>query len=124
MAIPDSILGKNGPLNEEEWAAMKQHPVLAKKMLSSIKYLGSALEIPYSHHERWDGSGYPLGLKGENIPLAARIFAVVDVFDALTSDRPYRPRWTREAALGHLQSNAGILFDEKVVAALMEAISP
>jgi PAS domain S-box-containing protein len=118
MGIPDSILLKPGPLTEEEWVVMKQHPVYAKEMLSPIPFLNPALDIPYSHHERWDGSGYPLGLKGESIPLAARIFAVVDVWDALTSDRPYRKRWSREKTLEYILSHTGILFDPIVVTAL------
>jgi HD-GYP domain-containing protein (c-di-GMP phosphodiesterase class II) len=118
MGIPDSILLKPGPLTEEEWIVMKQHPVYAKEMLSPIPFLNPALDIPYSHHERWDGSGYPLGLKGESIPLAARIFAVVDVWDALTSDRPYRKRWSREKTLEYILSHTGILFDPIVVTAL------
>ncbi|MRR13393.1 HD domain-containing protein, partial [bacterium] len=94
MAVPDSILRKPGSLTEEEWAVMRRHPEYARTFLSQIEYLEPALDIPYSHHERWNGSGYPQGLKGEDIPLPARIFAVIDVFDALTSDRPYRKAWT------------------------------
>lgn len=88
--IPDAVLNKPGKLNDEEWDMVRRHPQFAYDMLSSIKYLQPALDIPYCHHEKWDGSGYPRGLKGEEIPLAARIFAVVDVWDALISDRPYR----------------------------------
>jgi len=95
MAIPDSILRKSGPLNAEETAVMNRHPEFAFKMLSGIAFVRSALDIPYCHHEHWDGTGYPRGLTGEAIPLAARIFAVVDVWDALTSDRPYRKAWSR-----------------------------
>jgi putative two-component system response regulator len=91
-------------------------------MLSMIAYLQPALEIPYSHHERWNGSGYPRGLEGEEIPLAARIFAVVDVWDALTSDRPYRKAWTREAAREYLEQNKGILFDPRVVDVFLRLI--
>ena len=90
MGIPDSVLLKPGPLTEEEWKIMRKHPVYANELLSPIAYLRPALDIPYCHHEKWDGTGYPRGLKGEQIPLAARIFAVVDVWDALRSDRPYR----------------------------------
>jgi PAS domain S-box-containing protein len=115
MAIPDQILLKNGPLSPEEWAIMRQHPLFAYRLLQSIPYLRPALEIPYSHHERWDGSGYPEGLKGEEIPLSARIFAVVDVWDALTSERPYKPAWGAEATRQFLLDNAGKLFDPKVV---------
>ncbi len=90
MGVPDSIIHKPGPLDEEEWVIIRQHPVYAYNFLSQIDYLKPALDIPYCHHEKWDGSGYPRGLKGEQIPLPARIFAVVDVWDALGSDRPYR----------------------------------
>ena len=92
MAIPDEILQKPGPLNEVEWEKMRQHPQYAYDMLSPITYLRPALDIPFCHHERWDGSGYPRGLKGEEIPLAARLFSIVDVWDALCSDRPYRKK--------------------------------
>ena len=115
MGIPDSILQKAGPLNENEWELMKKHPTYAYSMLSDIQYLKNALDIPYSHHEKWDGSGYPRGLEGSQIPLAARIFAVVDVWDALTSDRPYRPAWTPEKALRYIQEQAGKHFDPQVV---------
>ena len=91
----------------------------AHELLSPIPYLRPALDIPYSHHEKWDGSGYPRGLKGEGIPLAARIFAVVDVWDALTSDRPYRPAWTRKRALQYIRGQAGAHFDPKVVEAFL-----
>ena len=116
MGIPDSILLKPGPLTEAEWEIMRRHPVYAYDLLSPIAYLRPALDIPYCHHEKWDGTGYPRGLRGEQIPLAARIFAVVDVLDALTSDRPYRPRWPREQALGHIYEQAGKHFDPAVVA--------
>lgn len=115
MGIPDNILLKPGPLTSDEWVIMKQHPLYAFRMLSKIPFLTPALDIPYCHHERWNGSGYPRGLTGENIPLAARIFAIVDVWDALISDRPYRPAWTNEAALNYIHENAGILFDSAVV---------
>ncbi len=116
MGVPDHVLLKPGPLTDEEWVLMKQHPDFAYELLLPIEFLRSALDIPYSHHERWDGSGYPRGLKGEEIPLSARIFAVVDVYDALTSDRPYRPAWERSRALDYLRENAGVLFDPRVVA--------
>lgn len=115
MAVPDSILRKRDKLTEAEWDTMRKHPEYAHSLLSNIGYLAAALEIPYCHHERWNGSGYPRGLKGAEIPLAARIFAVADVYDALTSDRPYRPGWTQEAALDHIRSRAGIDFDPAVV---------
>lgn len=120
IAIPDAILLKPGPLTEEEWAVMKMHPIYAYQWLSGIPFLRKALEIPYAHHERWDGSGYPRGLKGEAIPLSARIFAVVDVYDALTSDRPYRKAGPREKALAYLREEAGRLFDPEVVRAFLE----
>jgi PAS domain S-box-containing protein len=123
MGIPDRILHKPGPLDEEEWAIMRQHPVSAYRLLKPIEYLNKALDIPYGHHERWDGSGYPQGLKREDIPISARIFAVVDVWDALSSDRPYRIAWPQEKVFGYLQENAGILFDPAVVEAFLELIS-
>jgi putative nucleotidyltransferase with HDIG domain len=119
MVVPDAILHKVGPLTEEEWAVMRQHPVNGRDFLKRIEYLAPALDIPYCHHERWDGSGYPRGISGEAIPLAARLFAVVDAFDALTSDRPYRPAWSRQQALDYIQAEAGTLFDPKVVAAFV-----
>ena len=115
MGIPDNILLKPGPLTDEEWVIMRNHPRLSFNMLSPIQYLRSALDIPYCHHEKWDGTGYPRGLKGEQIPLAARIFALADVWDALLSDRPYRPAWTVKKTLAHIQSQTGQHFDPKVV---------
>jgi putative nucleotidyltransferase with HDIG domain len=115
MGVPDGILLKPSALTEEEWVAMKKHPVFAYEMLAPIHYLRLALDIPYCHHEKWDGSGYPRGLTGEQIPLTARIFAVVDVWDALTSDRPYRPAWTEEKALEYIRASAGTHFDPQVV---------
>ena len=101
---------------------MKRHTMYAYQLLSPIDFLRPALEIPYCHHERWDGGGYPRGLSGEEIPLAARIFAVVDVFDALTSDRPYRPAWPRERALSHIRPESGRHFDPAVVTAFFEVV--
>jgi GAF domain-containing protein len=121
MGIPDSILQKPGPLTPEEWALMKKHPVFAYDLLYPVEYLRTALDIPYCHHERWDGSGYPRGLTGEQIPLAARIFAVVDVWDALTSNRPYREAWSIEKAAAYLRENAGTHFDPQVVRAFFDA---
>jgi response regulator RpfG family c-di-GMP phosphodiesterase len=115
MGIPDSILQKPGPLTDEEWEIVHQHPVYAYELLSPIVHLRPALDIPYCHHEKWDGSGYPRGIAGEEIPLAARIFAVVDVWDALTSERPYRPAWTEEKAVEYIRDQAGKHFDPKVV---------
>ncbi|GAB4482706.1 MAG: hypothetical protein Kow0088_25660 [Anaerolineales bacterium] len=115
MGIPDAILFKAGPLNDEEWKIIRQHPRYAHDLLASISYLRPALDIPYCHHEKWDGSGYPRGLKGEEIPLSARIFAVIDVWDALTSDRPYRKAWSQTQALEYIRQQAGKHFDPKVV---------
>ncbi|MBL8055618.1 MAG: PAS domain S-box protein, partial [Anaerolineales bacterium] len=115
MGVPDGILLKPGPLTAEEWVVMRQHPQYAHDMLAPIAFLRPALEIPYCHHEKWDGSGYPRGLAGEAIPLAARIFAVVDVWDALNSDRPYRPAWPAERIRAHIRGEAGRHFDPRVV---------
>lgn len=120
MAIPDSILLKPGELNAGEWTVMREHPQLAYEMLAPIPYLNPALEIPYCHHERWDGSGYPRGLRGEEIPFVARIFAVVDVWDALLSDRPYRPGLAEPQVRAYLQAESGKLFDPRVIRAFLE----
>lgn len=122
MGIPDNILRKAGELSDDEWAMMRQHPQLAYEMLSPIAYLLPALDIPYCHHEKWDGTGYPRGLKGEEIPLVARIFAVVDVYDALTSDRPYRPAWTKNKAIKYIRQQAGSQFDPSVVDVFLSLI--
>lgn len=123
IGVPDSILSKPGPVSEIEMAVMRQHPEQAFRMLSDIEFLRPALEIPYCHHEHWDGSGYPRGLQGEQIPLAARIFAVVDVWDALTSDRPYRKAWPEQEALEYIQQQAGINFDPRIVKIFVENIA-
>ncbi|MBM3150772.1 MAG: response regulator [Chloroflexi bacterium] len=115
MAIPDSILLNEGKLSEAEWRIMRLHPIYAHEWLSSIEYLRPALEIPYHHHERWDGGGYPLGLQGEEIPLAARCFAIADVWDALLSERPYKSAWVTEEALDYIRANAGQRFDPSIV---------
>ncbi len=122
IAVPDAILHKAGPLSEEEWKIMRRHPQYAHEILSPIAYLRPALDIPYCHHERWDGSGYPRRLKGEEIPLPARIFAVADVWDALTSDRPYRKAWPREKAIEYIRQQAGKHFDPEVVQIFLEII--
>ena len=122
MGLPDSVLLKKGPLSSEEEAVMKTHPQLAYDMLVSIPYLRNALDIPYYHHEKWNGTGYPHGLKGEEIPLAARIFAVVDVWDAVICDRPYREAWTQEDAISYIKDQSGIHFDPKVVEKFLEII--
>ena len=122
IAIEDAILGKPGPLNEEEWVQMRRHPEIAVQMLSHIPFLKDCLEIPYSHHEKWDGSGYPRGIAGEEIPMPARIFAMVDVWDALRSNRPYRNAWTHEKALDYIATNAGKHFDPGLVEMFIEMI--
>ena len=114
IAIPDAILLKPGKLNSDEMALMQQHPNFAYELLHPIDYLRPALDIPYCHHEKWDGSGYPRGLKGEEIPIAARIFAIVDVYDALTSDRPYRSAWSKQETLEHISEQRGKHFDPQV----------
>jgi putative two-component system response regulator len=115
IGIPDAILHKPNELSEAEWEIMRRHPQFAYDMLHPIEYLRPALDIPYSHHEKWDGSGYPRGLRGEEIPLAARLFAVIDVWDALTSDRPYRPAWSKQEALTYIREQSGQHFDPRVV---------
>jgi PAS domain S-box-containing protein len=122
VAIPDGILLKPGPLTDEEWAIMRRHPLIAMELLSPISHLTPALAIPRSHHERWDGAGYPDGLAGENIPLAARIFAVVDVYDALTSDRPYRSAWSPTEAVDYIRGESGRHFDPRVISAFLEMV--
>jgi len=122
MGIPDHILLKKGALSSEEWAVMRKHPTYAFELLFPVGFLRPALDIPYSHHERWDGNGYPRSLAGEQIPRSARIFAVVDVFDALSSDRPYRKGWAQDKVLSHLRQGAGSQFDPLVVAAFLELI--
>jgi HD-GYP domain-containing protein (c-di-GMP phosphodiesterase class II) len=101
---------------------MRRHPQYAQDLLSPIEYLRQAMDIPCHHHERWDGSGYPLGLKGEEIPLPARLFAVVDVFDALNSDRPYRSAWSKQAALDYLREGAGTLFDPTITTTFLKLV--
>jgi HD-GYP domain-containing protein (c-di-GMP phosphodiesterase class II) len=120
LGIPDEILLKPGKLTPEEWTVMRRHPQFAFDMLQSIEYLKPALDIPYCHHEKWDGSGYPNGLKSNEIPLAARIFAVVDVWDALSSDRPYRSSWPEERVMDYIQEQAGQHFDPAVVEAFLD----
>jgi putative nucleotidyltransferase with HDIG domain len=122
MGIPDHILLKPGKLTDEEWQIMRQHPTYAYELLSPISYLNPALDIPYCHHEKWDGSGYPRGLKGDRIPLAARIFAVVDVWDALSSDRAYRPALPAAEVREHIRAGAGTHFDPEVVRAFLEIV--
>ena len=115
MGVPDHILLKADELTDKEWETMRKHPEFAYEMLSSIRYLQPALDIPYCHHEKWDGTGYPRGLKGGEIPLAARIFAVADVWDSITSDRPYRKGWPKKEALEYIKEQSGKYFDPEVV---------
>jgi len=115
MGVPDHILKKPEKLTEEEWREMRQHPVYAYNLLSPISFLRGVLDIPYCHHEHWDGTGYPRGLKGEQIPLAARIFSVVDNWDALLSDRPYRRAWPRKKVKAYLKDSAGTILDPEIV---------
>ncbi|MBT3339069.1 MAG: HD domain-containing protein, partial [Anaerolineae bacterium] len=122
MGVPDAILQKPGKLTDEEWKIMKKHPVYAFEWLSPIAYLQPALDIPHYHHEKWDGTGYPHGLKGNQIPLPARIFAIVDVWDALRSDRPYRKAWPREKTLSYIQAESGKHFDPAIVEIFMSFI--
>lgn len=122
MGIPDRILLKKEPLTSEEWSVIRSHPSITYELLAPIPYLRPAMNIPYCHHERWDGSGYPRGLRGEQIPLEARIFAVADVFDSLTSDRPYRPAWPREKALEYIREQSGKHFDPQVVEVFLKLV--
>ncbi len=122
MAIPDEILQKPGPLTEEEWKVMRRHPEYANDMLSPISYLHPALDIPLYHHERWDGSGYPRGLKGEEIPKIARLFAIIDVWDALSSDRPYRKSLRRDQVIQYIIDMSGQLFDPELVKIVLPII--
>lgn len=114
VAIPDSILFKRGPLTNDEWQIMRRHPIIAVELLEPISYLAPAMDIPRSHHEKWDGSGYPDGLAGDAIPLAARIFALSDVYDALTTDRPYRSAWSKADTLEYIIQNSEIHFDPNI----------
>jgi putative two-component system response regulator len=115
MGVPDVILHKPDKLTDEEWLQMRRHPQYAFDMLGEIEYLAPALDIPFCHHEKWDGTGYPRGLKGEEIPLAARLFSVIDVWDALYFDRPYRKGWGMEETLKYIREQSGKHFDPKVV---------
>lgn len=122
MGVPDKILLKPGPLTDQEWTVMRKHPIFAQMLLAPIKYLETAMVIPYYHHERWDGSGYPIGLRRKEIPQEARIFAVVDVWDALRSDRPYREALSDEACILYIREQSGKLFDPEVVEAFLKMI--
>lgn len=122
LGVPDAVLHKPGILSDEDWEIMRKHPQFAYDMLEKVEYLRPALEIPLCHHEKWDGTGYPRGLKGEEIPIAARLFAIVDVWDALRSDRPYRPAWTKEQAIEYIRSESGKHFDPHVVEIFFKVI--
>jgi HD-GYP domain-containing protein (c-di-GMP phosphodiesterase class II) len=122
IVVPDRILFKPGPLDDAEWEIMRQHPAAAFQSLSRIDYLKPAIEIPYCHHERWDGSGYPRGLKGTQIPLAARIFAIVDVWDALSQHRPYREAWGKETVLAYMRTQSGRHFDPAILPIFFDLI--
>src|SRR5271157_2116049 len=123
IGVPDGILYKTDELTQKEWEILRQHPTYAYEMLSPISYLKPALDIPYCHHEKWDGTGYPQGLKGEQIPLAARIFVVVDVWDAVTNNRPYRSAWSKEQALDYIKQQSGKHFDPQVVDVFLQLIA-
>jgi HD-GYP domain-containing protein (c-di-GMP phosphodiesterase class II) len=122
MGIPDGILLKPGPLTEDERLIMQRHPEYAYQMLSAIKFLNSALDIPYCHHEKWDGTGYPRRLTGEAIPLAARLFTIVDVWDALSSDRPYRQKWPTQKVRDHIVTLTGTHFDPRLVEVFLQLL--
>ena len=123
IGIPDAILNKPGPLNEDEWKIMRQHPEFAYHLLKQIPYLSSAIDIPYCHHEKWDGTGYPRQLRHEEIPLTARIFAIIDVWDGLCSKRPYHLPWPREQAIEYIQNQSGRHFDPQIVTEFMKMIN-
>jgi len=123
VALPDSILFKPGPLLDEEWQLMRRHPEIAVELLSPVTYLAPAIKIPHWHHEKWDGTGYPDHLRGEQIPFPARLFALADVYDALISDRPYRPAWSKQDAIRYIDSQAGIHFDPKMVPEFLDLVS-
>jgi HD-GYP domain-containing protein (c-di-GMP phosphodiesterase class II) len=123
VSISDNILLKPGPLSEDEWKIMRRHPLIAVELLAPIAYLAPALAIPRSHHERWEGGGYPEGIAGEQIPLAARIFALADVYDALTSDRPYRRAWSQTESLDFIRAQTGKQFDPNIVPVFINMIT-
>jgi HD-GYP domain-containing protein (c-di-GMP phosphodiesterase class II) len=123
VAIPDRILLKPGPLADDEWLIMRRHPGIAVELLSPVAYLAQALEIPHWHHEKWDGTGYPDRLAGDEIPFAARMFALADVFDALTSDRPYRGAWSKKDTVEYIESHSGRHFDPRLVPEFLDLVS-
>lgn len=122
IGVPDKILHKPEPLTDEEWEVMRRHPDTALSLLANIEYLRDAVDIPYCHHEKWDGSGYPRGLKGREIPLAARLFAIIDVWDALASDRPYRAAWSADEVMDYIRRYAGTFFDPELVPVFCELV--
>jgi putative nucleotidyltransferase with HDIG domain len=122
MAVPDNILFKPGKLSNEEWAIMKMHPKYAIDMLTPVEFLKPALNIPHYHHEKWDGSGYPYGLKGEEIPFEARIFSAVDVWDALLCVRPYKQAWEKDEAMNYIQQQSSSHFDPQVIIVFEEVV--
>ena len=122
VGVPESVLCKPGPLDDEEWVIMRQHPAIGAEIVSPIRFLAGAVEIVRTHHERWDGAGYPRGLRGQDIPLAARIFAIADSFDAMTSDRPYRAALPIERALDEISDGAGAQFDPDVARAFLDLV--
>ena len=119
LGVPDRILSKAGPLDESEWLIMRQHPTCAYQLLTGISSLQTYMDIPYAHHEWWDGRGYPRGLLHSDIPFSARLFAVVDVWDALRAERPYRHGWPAHEVRAYIQSEAGTHFDPRVVEAFL-----
>lgn len=123
MGIPDSILHKTDKLTDEDWEIIKQHPITSYNLLKEIDFLKPALDIPYCHHEKWDGTGYPRGLKGEEIPLAARIFTIIDVWDAITNDRVYRAAWPKKKALDYIRSQSGKYFDPRIVEVFIQLVN-
>ncbi|MEW9570199.1 HD-GYP domain-containing protein [Rhodanobacter sp. Si-c] len=120
LALPDTILTKPGPLDEEERALMRQHPRIGHELLQQVDFLRGSSDVPYSHHERWDGGGYPQGLRGEEIPLAARIFSVIDVWDALITERVYKPAWPEDRVLDYLREVAGSQLDPRLVGLFLD----
>ncbi len=115
VTVPDSILHKTEPLTDKDWEIIRRHPTYARELLSSVPFLQPALDIPYCHHEKWDGTGYPRGLKAEKIPLAARVFAVIDTWEALSADQPHRKAWPREKIINYIREQSGKHFDPRVV---------
>jgi HD-GYP domain-containing protein (c-di-GMP phosphodiesterase class II) len=122
VGVPDHILHKKTPLTEAERAIISRHPIIAHELLSPISYFRPALDIPYCHHEKWDGTGYPRGTKGDQIPFTARLFAVIDTWDALLSDRPYRPAWSVDQTRDYMIAESGKSFEPKVVGTFLDAI--